>query len=382
VAGTITSYDTVAGRRYRVRYRKPDKSQTDKRGFRTKKEAELFLASVTVSKATGDYIDPALARVTVADLAETWLAGKRPPTLKPSSFKPLLTSWNVHVEPTWGHREIRSILPSEVQGWVTRLGQPVISGGGDKSATVVLRALGVLAGILDMAIADRRISRNPARSLTNLPRKSRKVGRAYLTHDQLQTLAEKSAHPALVLTLGYCGLCWGEATALRVRNVNQLRRRLHIEENAVLVGSDIHVGTPKTWEQRSVPFPAFLSPMLAELCQGKGPNDLVFGKGRTHMKRGDYITGWFATAVRRVQSLDETMPRVTPHDLRHTAASFAVSAGANVKAVQKMLGHASASMTLDTYTDLFDDDLDSVSNRMEKAVRLASVGKTWAKRLA
>jgi hypothetical protein len=47
-----------------------------------------------------------------------------------------------------------------------------------------------------------------------------------------------------------------------------------------------------------------------------------------------------------------------------------------------MLGHASASMTLDTYTDLFDDDLDSVSNRMEKAVRLASVGKTWAKRLA
>ena len=68
MAGTITSYDTVAGRRYRVRYRKPDKSQTDKRGFRTKKEAELFLASVTVSKATGDYIDPALARVTVADL--------------------------------------------------------------------------------------------------------------------------------------------------------------------------------------------------------------------------------------------------------------------------------------------------------------------------
>jgi len=38
---------------------------------------------------------------------------------------------------------------------------------------------------------------------------------------------------------------------------------------------------------------------------------------------------------------------LTPHDLRHTAASLAISAGANVKAVQRMLGHASASMTLD-----------------------------------
>lgn len=55
------------------------------------------------------------------------------------------------------------------------------------------------------------------------------------------------------------------------------------------------------------------------------------------------------------------MPRVTPHDLRHTAASLAISAGANVKAVQRMLGHASAAMTLDTDAELFEDDLDSVA---------------------
>ena len=60
-------------------------------------------------------------------------------------------------------------------------------------------------------------------------------------------------------------------------------------------------------------------------------------------------------------------PRVTPHDLRHTAASLAISAGANVKAVQRMLGHASAAMTLDTYADLFDDDLDAVSAALDEA---------------
>ena len=43
-----------------------------------------------------------------------------------------------------------------------------------------------------------------------------------------------------------------------------------------------------------------------------------------------------------------------------------MSAGANVKAVQRMLGHASAAMTLDTYADLFDDDLDAVSDRLDE----------------
>lgn len=59
------------------------------------------------------------------------------------------------------------------------------------------------------------------------------------------------------------------------------------------------------------------------------------------------------------------MPKIAPHELRHTAASLAVSAGANVKALQRMLGHAKASQTLDRYADLFDDDLDQVADRLD-----------------
>jgi integrase len=54
------------------------------------------------------------------------------------------------------------------------------------------------------------------------------------------------------------------------------------------------------------------------------------------------------------------------HDLRRTAASLAVSAGANVKTVQRMLGHASAAMTLDVYADLFDDDPDAVAAALNR----------------
>lgn len=84
----------------------------------------------------------------------------------------------------------------------------------------------------------------------------------------------------------------------------------------------------------------------------------------------------FAAAVAPCQAAEPDVPAMTPRDLRHTAASLAVSDGANVKAVQRMLGHASAAMTLDVYADLFDDDLDAVATALND-VRLSQM---WAKR--
>lgn len=104
-------------------------------------------------------------------------------------------------------------------------------------------------------------------------------------------------------------------------------------------------------------------PQLAKQCEGKARDGLLWpgGDGK-HLRRPHPTPGWFAKAV--TASL---VPRMTPHDLRHTAASLAVSAGANVKAVQKMLGHAGAAMTLDVYADLFDDDLEAVATALDAA---------------
>lgn len=86
-----------------------------------------------------------------------------------------------------------------------------------------------------------------------------------------------------MLTLAYTGLRWGEATGLRVSSVNALRRRLEIRENAVAVGGRIIVGTPKTHETRSVPYPASLAALIVAECEVKRPDDLVFGTGHAHM---------------------------------------------------------------------------------------------------
>ncbi|MDQ0576475.1 tyrosine-type recombinase/integrase [Agromyces albus] len=363
--GSIHSYETKAGKRYRIIFRTPDHSQTSERGFRTKRDAEIRLAEVEVSKSRGEFIDAASARATIATLGKEWLLGQEH-VLKPSAYRPLESSWRLHVKPKWGHRAIGSVRHSEAQTWVSELSRSM-------SATSVLRAYGILAGILDTAVKDRRLASNTARGLT-LPRKTGK-SKVYLTHAQVQQLADASAYPALVLFLAYTGLRWGEATGLRVKHLNALRRRVSVEENAVMVGGTIHVGTPKSHTARSVPYPAFLSTSLAQLCEGKGRDSILFGDGATHMRLPHSRDGWFTAAVKRVQAVDEDFPRVTPHDLRHTAASLAISAGANVKAVQRMLGHASAAMTLDVYGDLFDDDLDAVAKALNKARSASSVAK-------
>jgi integrase len=271
-----------------------------------------------------------------------------------------------YVEPRWGRYQVGQTQHSDVQEWVSKLSV-------GKSATTVLRAYGILAAILDVAVKDRRISSNSARGV-NLPRKI-KSKHTYLTHDQVQLLADNAGgHSTLVLLLAYTGLRWGEAIGLRVKDVDILRRRINVTVNAVEVGGKIEVGTPKTHKRRSVAFPRFLAEELEVQCAEKSLDSLVFSDtSGKHLRRTRVSEGsrsWFKSAL-----ASSGIPSMTLHDLRHTVASLAISASANVKAVQRMLGHASAAMTLDTYADLFDDDLDAVAGALDQAKSDSNVAK-------
>ncbi|OSC30692.1 site-specific integrase [Mycobacterium vulneris] len=346
---TIESYETISGTtRYAVRFRQPNGKQTTKRGFTRKRDAQTFANDVEVKKLSGTYVAPSMGRVTVGSLAPAWLARKKKSSA-PSHYRTLETAWRVHVESTWGNVPLADVDLIGVEDWITDLS--------DKSPTVVLRAYGVLSGILTDAVKGRRLQANPAKGVDNLPKKLGKR-RVYLSADDVALLADKAGeHRALVLVLAYCGLRWGEAIGLRVRDVQFLRRRISVSSNAVQIGVRHEVGPTKGREARSVPVPQFVLNELSVACAGKGLNDLVFSTpdGR-YLPRPKSSNGWFTRAVRAagVQS-------VTPHDLRHTCASLAVSAGVNVLALARMLGHKDPSVTLRVYADLFDTDLDAVA---------------------
>ena len=361
---TIEPYETKSGRRWRVRYRKPDRRQTDKRGFKTKRDAQLFAATVEVDKATGTYIDPTAGRVTVGELGELWL--KRQTHWKDSHRYAVEAAWRNHVKPEWETRAVSSITRTDVSTWVATL----TTAG--KSRTVIGRALGILSGTLGDAVDDRLILTNPAEGIRNLPTKP-KGEQVFLTHDQLWRFADQCGqYRTLALLMGYTGLRWGEATALRVRHLNLLRRRLSVEENTVAVGGQIVTGTPKSHDHRVVPLPRFLTPLLAQECEGKSADDLLFTRADGgHVRRPKTGRSWWAKAIRESQVPEE----LTPHALRHTAASLAIQAGVNIKALQRMLGHASASLTLDRYGHLFPDDLGAVADGLDDAVAKMECGQ-------
>lgn len=364
---TVGSYETKSGRRWRVRYRTPERRQTDRRGFITKRDAREFAAAIEVQKATGDFVSSSAGRITVGELAPAWLQKKQHSTA-PSHYRTLESAWRTHVRSDWGERQVADVTTLEVEAWISRLAR---QGYG---STTVRRAHSVLAGMLADAVKSRRLVANAAFGVDNLPRRTPRR-HVYLTASDVYALAAQSGpHRALVLVLAFCGLRWGEAIALRVADVDFLGRRITVSTNAVQLGGEHHVGPTKDRKSRSVPVPKFVVEDLCRLSEGKSRDDLIFpSPNGGYLPRPRSGDGWFAAALRRAE-----LPAITVHDLRHTCASLAVSTGVNVLALQRMLGHGSAKVTLDVYADLFDADLDAVAVHMDAAYAPENVGTSWA----
>lgn len=342
-----------------ARWRDPGGVQR-KRTFTRKLDAERHLVGVESRMLDGSYIDPARSQVTVQVWAGQWLAGQV--QLKESTrvrYEGLLRG---HVLPRWGTVPLAKIGHADVAAWVAELSVSGLSGSSVRQAHRVLSLL------LALAVRDGRINRNPAEGVP-LPR-ARKADKRFLTHEQVAALADAAGEYRLVvLILAYCGLRYGELAALRVGRVDLLRRRLDIAESVTEVGGRLVTGTPKTHQQRSVPVPRSLVDDLAAAMAGKAPDAYVFTTASgTVLRLMNFRRRCFDRAA-----VEAGLDGLTPHELRHTAASLAVSAGANVKSVQRMLGHASAAMTLDVYSGLFDDDLDAVAERLDVAAVSARV---------
>lgn len=339
--------------RWRARYRGPDRRERS-RHFDRKADAQRWLAGVEVSKARGEWIDPSLSRQTVGPWCRTWLAAQG--QLKPTTRVRYEGIVSKHIEPAWGRVPLAEVTPADVAAWVSRL---TASGLAPATVRYVHR---VLSLALAYAVLDGRLSRNPAEGIP-LPR-SKARPRRYLSHREVTELVgECPQYAVLLLVLAYTGLRWGEAVALTVRDVDLMRRRLSVSQAMAEVRGRAVLGTPKDHEQRGVPVPAFLLDGLADTIAGRGPDDLVFAAPEGgFLRNGNFRRNFFDAAAERAG-----LAGITPHELRHTAASLAIAAGATVVVVQRMLGHSSPTVTLNVYSHLFADDLDTLADRLHEA---------------
>jgi integrase len=350
------------GKRWMARF-VDDQGRENAKSFDKRLEAQAWLDEITAAQVTGMYVAPKAGLISVGELYAKWLGTQG--HLKATTVATRKYTWSSHIEERWANVAIAEVPTSDVRSWV----QDMVAAGAGPAT--VENALSVLRQVFALAVEDKRLARNPCAGV-KAPRRQHRP-RGYLTHDQVEALAcEIAEYATVVRFLAYTGLRWGEMAALRVEGMDMLRRRVNVQRALTEVKGQLVWSTPKSCERRSVPFPRFLADDLAALMVGKRRDDLVFTAPNGGVLRlSHFRPRTFGPAVERLVATVPKFPRVTPHDLRHTAASLAISGGANPKAVQTMLGHQSAALTLDTYADLFPDDLELVSAALDQARQAA-----------
>lgn len=335
---SVKKYETAKGYAWRVQYRSPDGKSRTKQGFRTKTEAQAWAAKTEANISDNDWTAPELGKKPVEDLWGSWWTSKKR-GIAQSSQDAIDASWRTHVKPRWGHVPVSKIDTQSVQEWVDNLSEI-------RSHSVVATAMEVLRGLLGDAVRYKLIKANPAIDIRMPPKPKAKT--VTISEKQLWALVDASKRfKSLLLFLGYTGARFDEARHVRIKDVDVKRKRAWLRKT-------------KSGVPRWIGVPQVVLDAMADDLKGKLPNALVW----TNLDGTPVSTpsrrSWFHSALDKARAADPDFPEITPHDLRHAAASILISKGASVAIVQRQLGHTSGKRTLDTYTHLFEDDLDAL----------------------
>ncbi|MER6361543.1 tyrosine-type recombinase/integrase [Kitasatospora sp. NPDC001527] len=358
--------------RWRVRWYDPNGDPKAKT-FGTLPAAEKHQQDTLDRLDKGTYRDPKQGKTLFSEVAAGWFGAlRRPGERTRDDYRELL---DLYVLPKWGTWPVASIRWENVSEWLTELCNAPGKRGKPLSPARIAKIHLVFGMVLKYAVRTGKIATSPAVD-HELPQDEDDDDHVYLTHDQLEALAAAAGEYALLmLVLAYCGIRWGEVSALKAGRVQASTRRLRIVQAYTRKrGGGLLLKDVKNHEKRSVPLLGSLVADLRDALKGKGRDALLFtGRDGEPMGYWEFRSAIFDPAV-KAAGLDGL--GLTPHKLRHTAASLAIAAGADVKVVQQMLGHKSAAMTLDVYGHLFPDRLDEVANALDAGRASALAART------
>lgn len=338
--------------RWRVRYKTPDyrvRSAT----FDRRQDAAEFEVEQRRGVRQGTFVDPLRGRVILRTLWEDY--DRTGTTHLRATTRQNYRSASRHFLAEFGGWPVAKIEHADVAAWVAKLATT-------KGASTVRYAHRVLCLVLDHGIRTRRLAVNVARGV-RLPRQAPARERI-LTVVEVEALAARLGPDGdLVFAMAFLGLRWSELAALRVADVDLVRGRVRIVERATEVGGRIDVSAPKSRaSHRAVAVPPSLRPMLAARTTGKPLEGLVFpSPDGGYLRNGNWRhrSGWSEATT------DLGLTGVTPHDLRRTFGSLARSAGADLRWIQKAMGHESITTTARIYAHLYDDELDVVAAALD-----------------
>lgn len=155
---------------------------------------------------------------------------------------------------------------------------------------------------------------------------------------------------------------FGELTGLNVEDVDLKARRIRVLRSITQVGGRLVEGNPKSSAgRRAIPIPERVIPILRTRLAGRRPGEPAIASP-LGSRLG--LENWKRSVKWRQAIVEIGRPTLRVHDLRHTYASLARRAGADLRLLQKTMGHASITVTAHIYADLYDDELDDVASAL------------------
>jgi integrase len=325
--------------RWQVRYRDLTGAvQTGPHTFTSRTDAARYLALVEADLHRGAWADPKLGRITLAEWTDRWR--QTTTNLRPTTRDLYAYLLRRFILPTFGKAALSSIDVLTVRAWLANLQAEQLS------PSTVAKAYRLLSRILGAAVEAGYLLRNPC--TVKGAGQERAPEMQFATVAQVAALADaiSERYRALVLVAAYGGLRWGELVGLRVKRVDLLHGRVTVAEQVAEVNGRLIPGPPKTEAgRRTVTLPAVaavaLAEHLAEFAE-PGPDGLVFPAPEGgYLRRSNFRRRWWLRATRAAG-----VEGLRFHDLRHSAATLALAAGANTRELMERMGHPSPQVAL------------------------------------
>lgn len=385
--GSVYSYDTAAGTRWRYVLRRSDGKQTSKRGFTSQRAAHDAYRRVLEQIDRGElrHTDE-----TFGSWWETWLRRRRP-YLEPNAWRAYDVDGRIRLLPAFEDARLDKINVEQVRSWMEQQAEAVEAG--ETAPKTVNNALGTLVVCLNAAVKDRVIASNPAVGVDRLPRAH--VERHYLRLQEIPLYLDAclDAYRPLAEVLLHAGLRISEAIALQIGDleledtggvivVYRSQKKTHSQGSAN--------GSTKGDRFRSVEIGPHLSGVLKdqiarrkESGTGKQPDAPVFvmpvrrrkaERGRwaragdpAPLDRNTVSREWHKLALQ-----DAGLRDMPLHSLRHTAAAAWLAGGNSLMYVQRQLGHADIATTERHYGHMERHVLAAGAIATEEAITRAS----------
>ena len=336
---------------------------------KTQAEVRKKLTATQRAIDSGTYQAP--DKTTVAEWLDTWMETFCAAKVKPLTYSSYAVAIKKHIKPNIGALRLQAARGIQIQ----KLYNDMISAG--LSAKTVKNVSAIMHKAFSVALKQGMIQTNPC-DAAELPKASHKEIQPLTDAEIPLFLNAIKGHPmenAFALCL-FAGLREGECLGLSWDQVDFSARRITVSQQLqkekqkgarYYIAPSTKSGKPRQIEPPAIAFEYLRAERKRQtenrLAAGplwNNPDNLVF----TNETGGHLAISTFYGKFKRI-SASIGRPDARPHDLRHTAATVAIASGADIKSVQDLLGHATASFTLNVYAHTSDQMKKDTAAKMQ-----------------